>query len=143
MSATTKHPLAQQLTFGLDVDRPLAVRKALQKGLGFSSFVTFERVSELSRRQVAHLIGVSETTLLRRQKSKKLAPDESDRLFRAASIYRDLLRLFHGHSADASGWLRLPHAVFGGETPLDMMTSEYGARQVETLIRQLEHGVYV
>lgn len=142
MSATAKPPTLL-LTFGLDVNRPLTVRKALQRGLGFSSFVTFEKVSELPRQEVADLIGVSETTLLRRQKNKKLAPDESDRLFRVASVYRDLLRLFHGHAADANEWLRSPHAVFGGETPLNMLKTEYGSQQVETLIHQLEHGVYV
>jgi putative toxin-antitoxin system antitoxin component (TIGR02293 family) len=135
--------VADPFDLGLDPHRPMVVQKALRKGLPITTFVKFVRHSELPHAEVADLIGISDSTLARRKKEKKLGPEESDRLFRVARLFQALSRLFHGDTAAVKSWLKTPHAVFGGETPLKMARSEFGARQVETLIQQLEHGVYV
>jgi uncharacterized protein (DUF2384 family) len=38
--------------------------------------------------------------------------------------------------------LRSPRRIFAGSTPLAYSATELGAREVETLIGQLEHGVF-
>lgn len=138
-----KIPAHDLLLMGLDGNQPLQVRQALEKGLPYRAWENFEKISTLQRRELLVLLGISESTLLRRQKDKRLDPEESDRLYRVANLYRELLKLFHGDSSAANTWLRSPHAVFGHETPLSMAKSDYGSRQVELLIQRLIHGVYV
>jgi putative toxin-antitoxin system antitoxin component (TIGR02293 family) len=40
-------------------------------------------------------------------------------------------------------WLRTPAIGLGRRKPRDMMEAAAGRRAVETLLRQIEHGVYV
>ena len=42
----------------------------------------------------------------------------------------------------ARRWLQEKHAALGGHSALELARTEYGARMVQTLIAQLEHGVF-
>ncbi|MBX9580324.1 MAG: DUF2384 domain-containing protein [Gemmataceae bacterium] len=141
----TKGPAAagDPFTLGLDVGDPLGVHGALLDGLPFSSFVRFEKASRLPRAEVARLIAVPPRTLLRRQQSNRLAAGESERLFRLATLFRLAHGLFGGNAEAADRWMRTPRPALGGRTPLELAATEIGARQVEGLIHQLEHGVIV
>jgi putative toxin-antitoxin system antitoxin component (TIGR02293 family) len=105
--------------------------------------VKFEKASGLSRAKLASAISVAPRTLDRRQKEKRLKPDESERLFRVANLYRLATELFNGDEAAAARWMEAPRPALGGPSPLELARTEVGARRVETLIGQLEHGVYV
>jgi putative toxin-antitoxin system antitoxin component (TIGR02293 family) len=137
------HTSAQQLTLGLDVSDPIKVHAALLHGLPFSAVTKFEKATQLPRGELAKLISVAPRTLARRQDEKRLQADESDRLFRLATLFRKAIELFHGDDESAMRWLRSPRPALGGETPLELAKTDIGVRQVETLIEQVRHGVYV
>jgi putative toxin-antitoxin system antitoxin component (TIGR02293 family) len=136
-------PAAQQLTLGLDVSDPIKVHAALLHGLPFSAVTKFEKATHLPRGEVAKLISVAPRTLARRQDERRLQADESDRLFRLATLFRRTIDLFHGDDEAAMRWLRSPRPALGGETPLHLAKTDVGVRQVETLIEQMRHGVFV
>lgn len=137
------HSAAEKLTLGLDVSDPIKVHAALLHGLPFSAIKTFEKATQLPRTEVARLISVAPRTLARRQDERRLQADESDRLFRLASLFRKAIELFHGDDEAAMRWLRAPRPALGNETPLELAKTDIGVRQVETLIEQIRHGVYV
>jgi putative toxin-antitoxin system antitoxin component (TIGR02293 family) len=137
------HSCAEQLTLGLDVSDPIKVHAALLHGLPFSAVTKFEKATQMPRGEVAKLISVAPRTLARRQDEKRLQADESDRLFRLATLFRKAIDLFHGDDESAMRWLRSPRPALGGETPLELAKTDIGVRQVETLIEQVRHGVYV
>jgi len=145
MAAAVKHPKPppDPFTLGLDPADPIRVHKSLLSGLPFSALAAFEEASGLRRRRLAEIIAVGERTLDRRQKEKRLHPGESERLYRLASLYRLATELFNGDREAAGRWMEAPRPALGGESPLDLARTEVGARRVETLIGQLEHGVYV
>ena len=130
-------------SLGLNVTDSLLVHQALLAGLPFSSFVKFETASKLARARLASIISVAPRTLDRRQKEKRLKSDESERLFRVANLYRLATELFNGDEAAAAHWMEAPRPALGGIAPLELARTEVGGRRVETLIGQLEHGVYV
>lgn len=130
-------------SLGLDLSDSIQVHKAILTGLPFSVLTRFEKATGLSRPQLAKLLAVGERTLDRRQKEKKLHAEESERLCRLANLYRLAIELFNGNTEAAGRWLQTPRPALGGEVPLDLARTEVGARRVETLIGQLEHGVYV
>ncbi len=83
---------------------------------------------------------VPEATLRRR--GRHLAPRESERterLARVATLAEDVL----GALEDARAFLRTPHGRLGGRRPLDAALTELGARQVEEILRSIEHGLPV
>jgi putative toxin-antitoxin system antitoxin component (TIGR02293 family) len=44
--------------------------------------------------------------------------------------------------SSAMGWLRRPQPALGGRVPLDLLVTQAGAEEVETLLRRIDHGVY-
>ena len=51
----------------------------------------------------------------------------------ATSVFED--------KAAARGWLTSPQIGLKGKEPLDLASSEAGAREVEDLLGRIEHGV--
>ena len=88
---------------------------------------------------LAHL-NISTRTFARRQSNKRLNPEESDRVWRAARIIAKATDLFKDSSA-ASTWVRLPVPALSGESPLDCSSTSIGAREVEEHIGRLQHGI--
>ena len=67
----------------------------------------------------------------------------ADEISGLASLFRKAIDLFHGDDESAMRWLKSPRPALGGETPLELAKTDIGARQVETLIEQVRHGVFV
>jgi len=116
--------------------------KRLEDGLSFAAFERLRSGLDLSARELAELILISPRTLARRKEQGRLRPDESDRLVRVARIFGAAIDLFEGDAAAARMWLGTSNTALGGASPLEMVTSEVGAREVDGLIGRLEHGVF-
>jgi len=122
-------------------DTPRLVKR-LGDGLTFSAFERLRRSLDLSTKDLAGLILVSARTLARRKALGRLRPDESDRLVRVARVFGRAIDLFEGDAVAARMWLAKKNAALGGSSPLEMVTSEVGAREIDGLIGRLEHGVF-
>jgi len=79
-------------------------------------------------------------TLANRRKLGTLTPEQSDRLVRVARLLATAEETF-GNQDKAGIWLRRPTTVFGGERPLDLLDTDEGAREVETLLGRISHGI--
>ena len=114
----------------------------LRRGLSFDALARLAAESGISVSEIAAVLGIPERTLARRKVAGKLAPDESERLLRISRIFESAVRLFAGDAGAAVAWLRKARPALGGHTPLEYSATELGAREVENLIGQLEHGVF-
>lgn len=115
---------------------------AVRRGLPVS---TFEKVTALIAPEDARFRNsvVPRATLARRASSpsKRLSPEESDRVVRLARLWQAALSCWR-REGDARAFLTEPHALLQGRTPLDVAAgSEVGAREVEAIIGRLVHGV--
>jgi len=91
---------------------------------------------------IAPYVNISEKTLLRRLSAKgKLKPDESERVARLMRVFVRAVDVIQEEDR-AGGWLARPLRVLGGRTPLSLMASEQGAREVEHVLGRLEYGVF-
>src|SRR5208282_5115442 len=72
--------------------------------------------------------------------SGRLTAEQSDRLIRAARLLANAEETF-GSTEKAGLWLRRPTRALGGERPLDLLDTEEGAREVETLLGRINHGI--
>jgi putative toxin-antitoxin system antitoxin component (TIGR02293 family) len=99
---------------------------------------------ELPQQTLLKVARIAPATLTRRRRSPSglLSPEESDRIYRIAEVYRAVLQLFEGDGESARRWLGEPAKALGGETPLQRLDTEAGAIQARDLIGRLEHGVY-
>lgn len=80
---------------------------------------------------------VPEATYKRRT---RLTPAESERTERLARVIAAAEYTWDDRT-DAREWLNRPHPELGDRTPLQMASSELGARQVEELLERLFYGI--
>ena len=113
----------------------------IEKGLPYSAFERLQRNTGFTNAQLLDLLQIPRRTLARRKSSGKLSAEESDRLVRLARVYGRALYFFDGDAEAATSWLTAPQYAFGGVRPSEMVRTDVGAQEVETLIGQLEHGI--
>jgi putative toxin-antitoxin system antitoxin component (TIGR02293 family) len=84
---------------------------------------------------------VPKRTLARRTAEKQpLSAEETDRAIRLARIGKIAETIF-GSTEKAHRWLRKPKQSLEGETPLNYLASETGARVVEEMLTRIDHGI--
>ncbi len=147
--APHRKPVADQIFDRTSLGRSIGVTAAtpsdaiskLRAGLPYS---TLERLRDrlgLSIEDLAKLSRISDRTLARRKREGRLDMEESERVFRLATVFESAVGLFEGDQAAANRWLKTPRAAFAGHTALDFSQTDLGAREVQDLIERIEYGV--
>ncbi|HEX3150853.1 MAG TPA: antitoxin Xre/MbcA/ParS toxin-binding domain-containing protein [Gemmataceae bacterium] len=113
----------------------------IEAGLSLAALNSFVRNTTFSVTDAADLIGLPSRTLARRKIEKRLHPDESDRLVRAARLFVAVAELFEGDADQARRWMSTPQPALGGEIPARFASTEVGSRAIEELVGRLEHGI--
>ena len=120
----------------------LDLARLISDGLPHGVVQRVKGLLDLSDRELAAAMGVSAKTVsrLRKNSSARVNPVAGDRLYRMARLYA-LAREVTGGEDAARQWLRSPQFGLQGQTPLELMLTEAGAREVEELLGRIEHGV--
>jgi putative toxin-antitoxin system antitoxin component (TIGR02293 family) len=132
----------QGAVLGLTASGPGDLIRQLERGFSFKTLQLMESRSGLALPRLAGIIGIPERTLARRKVSRRLTPEESERLLRISAVFEDAVDLFEGDVAAAVKWLTTPRRALGDRTPLAYARTEPGAREVENMIGRLEHGIF-
>ena len=130
------------MSLGLTATRVDVLVDQIERGLPFKALELLADECGLSPGIIASVIGIAERTLARRKATGRLAPDESGRLLRVATVFEKAVELFEGDVTGAVTWLTTAKKALGHKTPLHYSRTELGAREVENLIGRLEHGVF-
>ncbi len=114
---------------------------AVREGLSYEAFSAISERLELTREQMGETLNIPVRTLARRKGGERLTPQESDRLYRLARIAARAEEVL-GTLEKTRIWLVRPNRALGNVTPLSMLDTDEGTRQVEAVLGRLEHGVY-
>jgi len=120
-----------------------ALLKRLDEGLSYAAFERLKRRLKVSTQELADAALITQRTLARRKKAGRMQPDESDRLVRLARVFSSAIEFYGGNVDSARAWMMRPIPALSGASPFDMAKTEVGAREVEKLIHQIEHGVVI
>jgi putative toxin-antitoxin system antitoxin component (TIGR02293 family) len=114
-----------------DIDR-------VREGLGLAELDAVVEALDLDQPALQDVLGISVRTLQRRRKQgDALTAAESDRLWRLLHIWQRSRTAFASDES-ARTWLKTPHGLLGGETPLERLDTEPGLREVEDLLTTLD-----
>ena len=139
---TTPQPTTWETALGLKRSSSLELIRKVQAGLPAGAFNRFAEAIGVPRDTLAKAIHVSVRTVQRRgEAGERLDPGPSERLVRLADLYARASQVI-GDDTLARHWMQTPREVFGGKTPLELASSELGAREVEDLLLRVEHGVF-
>ena len=114
--------------------------QAVEQGLPKSTLRNVARrvfPAPSDQRQMIYRV-VPEATFKRRR--DRLSAPESERTERLARVVATAEYVW-GDQQDARRFLLTPHPALGGKAPLNASMSELGARQVEELLGQIQHGL--
>lgn len=128
---------------GADIpsQQPLALLDLIQSGLPAKSLSAFKQATGLTDADLAQALNLSSRTFtrLRSAKAPKLSTEVTDRLVSLAGIYEQADDVFGDHTT-ALAWLNEPQFSLAQKTPRELMSSEFGRRQIRALLRRIEHG---
>jgi len=120
---------------------PPEVRDAVRSGLPYSALEALQDALELSFKELSVVLGIPERTIARRKDEQHLTAAESDRLYRVARTLAHAGSVL-GTIEKARLWLKRPSRALGGETPLALLDTDVGTRQVEEVLLRIVHGIY-
>jgi putative toxin-antitoxin system antitoxin component (TIGR02293 family) len=119
-----------------------ALLRSVEKGFRFTALEHLRRNVALSSDELEQVLGIPSRTLARRKSEGRFHPEESDRLLRTARIYARVIEVFESDARAATDWLTTPQPALAGLPPLELVRTELGAREVESLLDRLEQGVF-
>jgi putative toxin-antitoxin system antitoxin component (TIGR02293 family) len=112
------------------------------EGLPFGAVENVKARASLTDVEIARLLGIGEATLRRaRAADTTLDSATSDRLYRLSKTIAVAEEVLDG-TGNAMSWLRRPQPGLGGQAPLQLLVTQAGVDQVETLLRRIDYGVY-
>jgi putative toxin-antitoxin system antitoxin component (TIGR02293 family) len=112
---------------------------AVRRGLPVSAVEHLLATGRLTMAEVDKVV-LPRKTLANRRKVGTLTAEQSDRLVRVARMLAMAEETF-GNRDKAAAWLRRPTTALAGERPLALLDTDEGAREVETLLGRIGHGI--
>lgn len=138
-SETSETVLEQGSASGRFSDAPVFGYARLKAGLSGEDVARLVRDGRIRRSDVEMVIPAR--TLNRRIKEgQTLRLDEADAVARLVRVRSHAEGVFDD-PALAERWLSAPNPELGDETPIEMARTDVGAREVETVLLRIEHGV--
>ena len=128
-----------QDTVSTPIEQPQDLVRLIRQGLPIEAVDYLLKQQWISATELDRII-LSRKTLSHRRRLGHLTADQSDRLLRLVRILA-LAKETFGHRDKAMQWLRRSNRVLGEEAPLELLDTDIGARQVETLLGRIAHGI--
>jgi putative toxin-antitoxin system antitoxin component (TIGR02293 family) len=96
----------------------------------------------LGRTDVKQIFGIAERTQFRYEKENPvLKPAVVDRLGRFNRIFKQAVELFEDE-AEAWRWLSTPKSALHNQTPLSVLATDAGTKQIEQILYRAEYGMF-
>src|SRR5271168_1876499 len=119
---------------------PLEILTQVRNGLPAAMFEQVASTLGLSASTLAAKLGIARRTVTRKRgNGAPLSSETSEKLLRVARI-RNLARLVFTTDEALSEWLSKSDTAFGNMAPLDLLDTDLGAREVESLLQSIAHG---
>jgi putative toxin-antitoxin system antitoxin component (TIGR02293 family) len=133
--------LGGKTAFKKKVSTAAQLTETIREGLPYASLEALLAKLGIPRNEAAAALNLPERTLARRRKEKRLRPDESDRVLRLARLF-SIARTVLETDENAATWFSQPNRSMGGKTPLAIVDTEIGAREVEEALWRIAHGIF-
>ena len=131
--------LGGEAVLGRRLKRDTDLQTAIREGFPQQVIEEVMEAADLSIKELAACLDLSPRSLQRRRREGRLAPYESDRIYRLARIVA-LAKSALGNREAATRWLKRPNRALGGKAPLAVIDTEIGARAVENVLGRIAFG---
>lgn len=125
-------------------ERPLRdVLPRIRHGLPANMLEQVAATLGLSASALGKKLGIARRTLSRKHGTgAPLSAEASEKVLRVARLC-NLARTLFATDQAISQWFMKPDSALGNLAPIDLLDTDLGAREVESLLRSLAHGQFV
>jgi len=113
---------------------------AIRSGVSIEVLDDLKERLDITDADLSEIVRIPKRTLSRRRKEGQLRPDESERVLRLLTVVRHAEEVMSS-TKEARQWMQEPNFALGNETPLQFCDTGPGARRVDQLLGQIEHGI--
>jgi len=125
---------------GLKAGSDLELALLSEKGLPLTAVESLKEQG-LTFTEISDIVISPRTLKHRKSRKEKLSSVETDRVLRVARIV-DLADKVFGSRMKALLWLRSADDRLENRTPMQMLVNESGGRLVESMLWQIDEGIY-
>jgi putative toxin-antitoxin system antitoxin component (TIGR02293 family) len=125
---------------GVPLSSDFAVTRMVEGGLPTDSIGRLKEKG-LSFTEISELVISPRTLQHRKARGERLDNDEADRVVRIVRVISLAEQIF-GNPEKALRWLRQPDDRLDNRTRLSMLRTDSGGRLVESLLWQIDEGIY-
>ena len=124
-----------------DESGPQASVSAIRERLPVEAFDWLTAHLDVTPASLCEIVHVSPETLRqRREQSRRFQPGESERMLRLIRLFRHASDVLSSPD-EARAWMKESNFAPGGVSPLQFADMEPGARRVDDLLGQIDHGL--
>lgn len=125
---------------GISPQSEFDLAEIVEKGIPTES-LAYLRHNGLTFSEVSAIVISPRTLKHRKARGEKLSNEETERAVRVGRVLGQADLVFGSHDK-ALLWLRTPDDRLNDRTPLSMLHTEAGGRLVESMLWQIDDGVY-
>jgi putative toxin-antitoxin system antitoxin component (TIGR02293 family) len=125
---------------GISPQSEFDLAEIVEKGIPTDS-IAYLRHNGLTFTEVSSIVISPRTLKHRKARGEKLSNEETERAVRVGRVLAQAEQVFGSHDK-ALLWLRTPDERLNDRTPLSMLPTEAGGRLVESMLWQIDDGVY-
>jgi len=121
---------------------PVNCRFLALKGVPKNEYNSFIHiVFNYTDKEFAVIAGTSARTLSRLKPTQNIPQQAAEVTISLMRAYDKASKIF-GSQETAVKWLKSPNQILGGITPVQAMSSRFGAEEVMDILGRMEYGVY-
>ncbi|SHJ23013.1 putative toxin-antitoxin system antitoxin component, TIGR02293 family [Hymenobacter daecheongensis DSM 21074] len=112
------------------------------KGISVQALRTLQQRLRFTNKEISAVLGVSESTLARREQANKaLTLDEGEKTIQLSAVLAKGLEVFEDEG-DFHHWLNTNNVALGGIRPIQLLSSAIGRDKVVEILFRIEYGMY-
>ncbi len=123
------------------LQNPLELIELSRKGLNRGAIDAVGKQLELSDREIARILNISERTLHRYPTDKQLDTSSTERLLKLMLLYQYGEDVF-SELEDFKLWMRQSMRIFGDKSGVELLDTITGFEVVTNTLKKIEFGVY-
>ena len=125
---------------GISPQSDFDLAEIVEQGIPTDS-IAYLRENGLTFSEVSSIVISPRTLKHRKARGENLSNEETERTLRVGRILAQTEQVF-GNRDKALLWLRTPDDRLNNRTPLSMLPTEAGGRLVESMLWQIDDGIY-
>ncbi len=119
---------------------PFQADSAIRRGFPASALLGLKKATGFTVDEIATLLDIGVKSIERAiSRNSRLGHGVSDRVYRVASVLALAEHVLEDRE-QVRAWLRAPQHGLRSRTPVELLATEAGSREMEALLGRIEHG---